>query len=180
MHDFSSVKFKALVFNGNLNNDIKDKFECTNLELMETASIHDIYKNLEVYLSNNDRNKLDTQVLMHLRAQSTNVFCMGLYLNRLSTSIIEHEKANPAYYGKFFDNLELLGFSKEDIKRYGNTFHEIYFKKAAQKYGVDIGFNLNESISKAYVYWNLKLGLANHEFFKDALLFSKKFAKLQL
>jgi hypothetical protein len=180
MHDFSSVKFKALVFNGNLNNDIKDKFECTNLELMETASIHDIYKNLEVYLSNNDRNKLDTQVLMHLRAQSTNVFCMGLYLNRLSTSIIEHEKADPAYYGKFFDNLELLGFSKEDIKRYGNTFHEIYFKKAAQKYGVDIGFNLNESISKAYIYWNLKLGLANHEFFKDALLFSKKFAKLQL
>lgn len=176
--DFSSSTFKALVFDRSLENEIKNKFPLAVLEILELSSISIVYNNIEVYLSNNQRNALDTQILINLREYSTNIFGIGIGLNR-KVSIRQQESNQLVYFDKFFNNLKYLGFDKQDIEKYGNSFHEVYFKKASEKYNVDIDFNLDESISKAYVYWNLKLGLANHKFFKESLVFGKKFAKLQ-
>ena len=69
--------------------------------------------------------------------------------------------------------------AKNDIEKYGNTYHEIYFKKLSEKYNIPIDFSMEESVKKAYVYWNLKLGYNNHHFFRNAIDFDNKFGKLQ-
>ena len=71
-----------------------------------------------------------------------------------------------------------MGFDKTDSEKYGTTFYEIYYKKASEQYGVDIHFDLNQTVSKAHVYWNLKLGLKSHEFFKTSIQFIRKMTKL--
>ena len=60
-----------------------------------------------------------------------------------------------------------------------SDLNEIYYKKASVKYCIDINFDLNETVSRAYIYWNLKLGFHNHNFFKYAINFSKKYTKLK-
>ena len=93
-------------------------------------------------------------------------------------TVKKHEENNSQYFAKFFDNLKALGFSKDDIQKYGNTFYEVYFKKLSEEYDANICFDLDETLSKANVYWNLKLGLKNHGYIKYALKFGRKFAKL--
>ena len=179
MNDFSNCKFKALVFQKISNEKIINLFKLTNIEIVMISDVYQLFGYLEMYLSNNDRNELDTKILTILRGYATDIFCIGLGLNRKNITIKEFEMSNLSYFSKFFDNLEYLGFSEEDIQQYGKKYHEIYFKKACDIYGVDIGFDMNETVSKAYVYWNLKIGFANHEFFKESLEFARKFARLQ-
>lgn len=183
MQDFPNVIYRALVLNKEMEIKIKSNFSMPLLEIVELKCIDDIYENIEVYLSNYERtynNLYENSIVQHLRDNSTNIFCQGLGLNQINLSVGKHEENNVAYFSKFFNNMEYLGFNSQDIKKYGESFHEISFKKASEKYNVDIDFNLNESVSKAYVYWNLKLGLTNHNFFKYAIKFAKKFARLQL
>ncbi|MDY0121326.1 MAG: DUF115 domain-containing protein [Sulfurimonas sp.] len=178
MNDFPKTHFKALVFNQNSTINIKEKFNQESLEVVMLSNIIDIFNNLEVYLSNNDRNKFDTNILLWLRKHSLDVFCIGLSLNQKNIAIKTHELNNQNYFQKFFENIEYLGFLQQDIEKYGNTFHETYFKKACDIYGVDMEIDMNETISKAHVYWTLKLGLSKHDFFRYALEFGRKFAKL--
>ncbi len=105
--------------------------------------------------------------------------CIGLGLNRQQITVRQHERNNASYFGKVFDYLNYLGFSESDLIRYGRSYNEVYFKKASETYGVDIGFNIDETVSKAYVYWNLKLGLTHHAFFQYSLEFGRKYAGLQ-
>jgi hypothetical protein len=172
---FSDIKFKAFIFNSKLEELVKEKF---HIEVIRLRTIYDIAKNVEIYLSNNDRNIFDTKILLTLWDFASDVWARGLNLD-CQESVKEFEINNFSYFTKFFDNLEILGYLKQDIEKYGGTFHEMYFKKASQKYGVDIGFDLNETVSKAYVYWDLKLGLQDHQFLKDTLEFNRKYASLQ-
>ena len=181
MKDFSNCKFKALVFNDNLNSKITNLFSLENLEIIKISNIYEVFQNIEVYLSNYERafnNNYENRIIQFIRSHSIDIFGVGMGLQRKNISTYQLEINNPSYFQKFFDNLEYLGFNNNDITKYGKTYHEIYFKKACEKYGVDVEFDINETVSKAYVYWNLKLGLANHEFFKNALEFARKFGKL--
>ena len=148
--------------------------------MIELKDIKDIFKNLEVYLSNEIINLIDTKIIRYLRQLSQEIFPLSLNLyHPKNMNLKTFEMNNISYFNKFFINIEYLGFEQSDITKYGNSFHEIYFKKTCKKYGINIGFDLNETIPKAYIYWNLKLGLSNHEFFKSSLEFGKKFATLQ-
>lgn len=178
MQDFPKVHFKALIFNQNSTTNVEEKFNQQSLDIVVLSDIINIFHNVEVYLSNNDRNELDTKILLWLRKHSSDVFCVGLSLNQKNITVKTHEQTNQLYFIKFFDNLDYLGFLQQDIQKYGNTFHEVYFKKACDIYGVDMEIDMNETISKAHVYWTLKLGLSKHDFFRYALEFGRKFAKL--
>lgn len=180
--DFPNYKFKALVFNNSLDYKITNQFESKNLKIIKIANIYEVSENIEIYLSNYEKtykDEYENALIKFLRKYSTDIVCIGLALNRKNFTVYQHEINNPNYYQKFFDNLEYLGFDNNDITKYGTTYHEIYFKKACEKYKVDVEFDINETISKAYVYWNLKLGLSNHEFFKYSLEFGKRFAEIQ-
>lgn len=180
MNDFPEYDFKALYFDKNSIKEIKNKFQHSNLNLIELKSAKDIFENLEVYLSNEIINLIDTKIIRYLRQLSQEIFPLSLNLyHPKNMNLKTFEMNNISYFNKFFINIEYLGFEQSDITKYGNSFHEIYFKKACEKYGINIGFDLNETIPKAYIYWNLKLGLSNNEFFKSSLEFSKKFATLQ-
>lgn len=176
---FPQVTFKTFYFSDNVKTIVQKLFTSISVESVKLSNIYDLFRNIEVYISNNDRNILDTKILIKLREYSSDLFCIGAGLNHSNITIQQHEVNNQDYFGKFFDNLELLGFSSDDIIKYGNSYYEIYFKKASEKYGVDINFDLDEKLSIAHVYWNLKLGLHNHEFFKYSLDFAKKFAVIQ-
>ena len=178
--DFPEYDFKALYFDKNSIKEIKNKFQHSNLNLIELKSAKDIFENLEVYLSNELINLIDTKIIRYLRQLSQEIFPLSLNLyHPKNMNLKTFEMNNISYFNKFFINLEYLCFEQSNIEKYGNSFHEIYFKKACEKYGIDLEIDLNETLSKAYVYWNLKLGLSNHEFFKSSLEFGKKFATLQ-
>lgn len=181
--DFSSYKFKILFINDDINTLLKEKFQVSDFESIKISSIYDICKNLEVYLSNYERlkysNPYETHIIRDLRKFSTDVITIGLSINMKNISIKEHEFNNTNHFNKLFDNLEILGFTKKDIEKYGNTYYEMYFKKASEQYAININFDLNEKVSKAHIYWNLKLGLNNHEFFKYSIDFAKKFTSLK-
>lgn len=183
MKDFSSYKFKILFINDDINTLLKEKFQVSDFESIKISSIYDICKNLEVYLSNYERleysNQHEIQIIRDLRKFSTDVITIGLSINMKNITVREHEFNNTNYFNKFFDNLEILDFTKKDIEKYGNTYYEMYFKKASEKHGVDINFDLNEELPKAHIYWNLKLGLNNHDFFKYSLDFAKKLTSLK-
>lgn len=178
MIDFPMYHFKALIFNDQMKADVLNIFENKCMQICVINSVADMIENIEVYVSNNERNRQDTEVLYYLRKVSTDVLCMGLYLNQQSVTIEEQEKNNTEYFSKFFDNLEYLGFTKEDKAKYGESFHAIWYKKASETYNVPIDFDPKQSMVKAYLTWNLKLGFNNHEFFKYALDFAKKYARL--
>jgi hypothetical protein len=182
MSDFKSFSFKVLVYDTSIVGGLKNIFTHEIFEVVVINNLKDICLNLEVYLSNYEKiekNLIEEKIIVAMRNYSTDVFCIGLGLNNKGLTVNQHESNNSYYFKKFIDNLEYLGFDSNDITKYGRTYHEVYFGKACEKYGVDIEFDMNETISRAYVYWNLKLGLSNHEFFKSSLDFSKKFAKLQ-
>lgn len=183
MVDFPKCTFKALYLNSKIPALIRAKFETDSLEMVLLFDIWDIFKHVEVYMSNYERSyvkDIEIAIVKYLRANSSDVMCIGLGLNQQKISIREHENKNPQYFGNFFDHLDALGFSKEDSEKYGHTFHEIYYKKASECYDVDIDFNLNETVSRAYIYWNLKLGLKNHQFFKNTINFSRQMLKFTI
>lgn len=179
--DFPEYDFKALYFDKNSIKEIKEKFKNINLELLELRDIKDIFENLEVYLSNYEKtykNQFENSIVRFLRQNSNQVLVIGLGLIFNTISLKEKEQKDYTYYQKFFENLEYLGFERNDIEKYGDSYHEIYFKKLIEKYIIPIDFSMEESVKKAYVYWNLKLGFKNHEFFQFVINFIRKMIKL--
>lgn len=181
MNDFPEYDFKALYFDKNSIKEIKEKFRNSNLGLLELKDIKDIFENLDIYLSNYERtyqNLIENSIVTLLRQNSNHIIVIGLGLIFNTLSLREKEQKDYIYYRRFFDNLEYLGFEQNDIEKYGNTYHEIYFKKLSEKYNIPIDFSMEESVKKAYVYWNLKFAFNNQVFFGNIIDFSKKFWKL--
>ena len=108
---------------------------------------------------------------------SKDIISIALYLD-FNISINRFEKDNPKLYQKFFDNLEYFEFESINLDKYGNTFHEIFFRKISEKYDININFNGEDTIKIVSVYYHLRLGLKNHEYFKFMLNFIDKWNKL--
>ncbi|RBQ30135.1 hypothetical protein [Aliarcobacter vitoriensis] len=183
MNDFPEYDFKALYFDKNSIKEIKEKFKNSNLELLELKDIKDIFENLEVYLSNYEKTFKDIfemPIMNLLRYKSNDILILTLGLSRdENLTLREFENQNKTYFQKLIDNLEYLGFNKDDINKYGNSFNAISFKSASQKYSIDIDFNLDESTRIAYIYYHLKLGHKNHNYFKEVINRVKKSIEVQ-
>lgn len=181
--DFPEYDFKALYFDKNSIKEIKEKFQHSNLNLIELKSAKDIFENLEIYLSNYQRtfkNVIENSIIQALRNQSNDIFTISLALHQKHVSIEKVQKENIQYYNKFLNNLEYLDFEKNDLIIYGKTFYEIYFKKLSSKYKIDIDFKINDNIPTAQVYYNLKLAKENHDFIKFSIIFLNKFLSIDL
>lgn len=181
--DFPEYDFKALYFDKNSIKEIKNKFQHSNLNLIELKSAKDIFENLEVYLSNYEKTFKDIfemPIMNILRYKSNDIALLTLSLNRdKNFTLREFESQNITYFQKLLDNLEYLGFNKNDINKYGNSFSAISFKSDSQKYNIDIDFSLDESTRIAYVYYHLKLGHKNHNYFKEVIERIKKSIEVQ-
>lgn len=181
MKDFPAYTFKALYFNKNLIKNITEKFKNNNLLLLELPHSKILFKNIEVYLSNYEKTYndfIENKIVQKLR-KCSDILPIGLGLKFEKISLKEYEKKYSSYFQKFFDNLNFLGFDEKDIKKYGNSFYEVYFKKLSEKYNVNIDFDLKDNISKVHVYYTLTIGLQNHDFFKYSINFSKNMIRLQ-
>ena len=121
----------------------------------------DIFENLEVYLSNYEKtfkDRFEMPIMNLLRYKSNDILLLTLGLSRdENLTLREFENQNKAYFQKLLNNLEYLGFNKDDIDKYGNSFNTINFKSASKKNRIDIDFNLSETIRIAYVYYNLNI-----------------------
>ena len=181
--DFPEYDFKALYFDKNSIKEIKNKFQHSNLNLIELKSAKDIFENLEVYLSNYEKTFKDIfemPIMNILRYKSNDIALLTLSVNRdKNFTLREFESQNITYFQKLLDNLEYLGFNKNDINKYGNSFSAISFKSDSQKYNIDIDFSLDESTRIAYVYYHLKLGHKNHNYFKEVIERIKKSIEVQ-
>lgn len=181
MNDFPAYKFVALYIDKNLTKEIKNKFGNNSLELIELKDKKDIFANLEVYLSNYQKNlqsRIENSIIYYLINNATNIIGIGLLLN-FNMTLKKFEEDNQIYFGKLLNSLDLLGFDNDDIKKYGSSFYEIYFKKNSERYNINIDFDINETMKKGYVYYNLKLGQNNHDFFAYAIDNQKKRDSLQ-
>lgn len=183
MNDFPEYDFKALYFDKNSIKEIKEKFKNTNLELLELKEIKNIFENLEVYISNYEktfRDPYEIGIVNMLRLKSNDIPVLSLSLNRAKNlTLYEFENQNKIYFQKLLDNLEYLGFDKHDLQKYNNNFNAINFNSSSKKYGININFNLNELIRKAYVYYHLKIGYKNHNYFKEIIDRIKRSLELQ-
>lgn len=183
MNDFPEYDFKALYFDKNSIKEIKEKFKNTNLELLELKEIRNIFENLEVYISNYEktfRDPYEIGIVNMLRLKSNDIPVLSLSLNRAKNlTLYEFENQNKIYFQKLLDNLEYLGFDKHDLQKYNNNFNAINFNSSSKKYGININFNLNELIRKAYVYYHLKIGYKNHNYFKEIIDRIKRSLELQ-
>ncbi|GAB1465119.1 hypothetical protein MASR2M54_06190 [Aliarcobacter cryaerophilus] len=181
--DFPEYDFKALYFDKNSIKEIKNKFQHSNLNLIELKSAKDIFENLEVYLSNYEKtfkDRFEMPIMNLLRYKSNDIALLPLGLNRDKyLTLREFENQNKEYFQKLIDNLEYLGFNKDVIDKYGNSFNAISFKSYSEKYNIDINFNLDESTRIAYIYYNLKLGYKNHIYFKEIINRVKKSIEVQ-
>jgi hypothetical protein len=143
--------------------------------------MREIFENIEVYLVTNEKtfnNKIENSIVNQLRLQSFEILILNLNLDN-DLTVKQYAEMTREYYKKFFQNLEFFGFHKEDVEKYGNNLYEIFYKNAIKKYNIDMYFDMNENIKKAFVYWNLKLGSKNHNFFKDSINLTKKMIQLQ-
>ncbi|WP_066345816.1 hypothetical protein [Aliarcobacter cryaerophilus] len=181
--DFPEYDFKALYFDKNSIKEIKNKFKHSNLNLIEIKNTKDIFENLEVYLSNYEKtfkDRFEMPIMNLLRYKSNDIAVLALNLHRDKyLTLREFENQNKEYFQKLIDNLEYLGFNKDDINKYGNSFNTINFKSASKKNRIDIDFNLSETLRKAYVYYNLKLGYKNHNYFEEIINRIKKIIEVQ-
>ncbi|AYJ79309.1 hypothetical protein AN286_03850 [Aliarcobacter cryaerophilus ATCC 43158] len=183
IRDFPEYDFKALYFDKNSIKEIKNKFQHNNLNFLELKNAKDIFENLEVYLSNYEKtfkDRFEMPIMNLLRYKSNDIGLLPLGLNRDKYfTLREFENQNKIYFQKLIDNLDHLGFNKDDINKYGNSFNAISFKSYSQKYSIDIDFNLDETVKKAYVYYHLKLGHKNHNYFKKVINRIKKSIEVQ-
>ena len=181
--DFPEYDFKALYFDKNSIKEIKNKFQHSNLNLIELKSAKDIFENLEVYLSNYEKtfkDRFEMPIMNLLRYKSNDIALLPLGLNRDKyLTLREFENQNKAYFQKLLNNLEYLGFNKDVIDKYGNSFNAISFKSYSEKYNIDINFNLDESTRIAYIYYHLKLGYKNHNYFEEIINRIKKIIEVQ-
>ncbi|QNM92447.1 hypothetical protein [Aliarcobacter cryaerophilus] len=181
--DFPEYDFKALYFDKNSIKEIKNKFgKNSNLELIELKDIKDIFENIEVHISNHQKNyqNIENKLVNKLRLNSNEIATINI-VSSVNTKMTLHTLENnyKSYYQIFFKNIEKLGFDENDINIYGKSFHKIFFNKQAKKYNIDINFNINETVVKSYIYYNLKIGFKNHGFFQFLISFSKNMLELQ-
>lgn len=162
--DFPEYDFKALYFDKNSIKEIKERFKNSSLELLEIKDINDVFENLEVLISNYSRNKQEMILVNSIAKYSTELLPIGVNLNS-DLTIKEQSKNLNTYYKEFFENIELFGFTKEDLQEYKNGFSELFYVASAKKYGVEIDFDLNANV-KYQLEYLLKIGLKNHQFFK--------------
>jgi hypothetical protein len=183
MNDFPEYDFKAFYFDKNSIKEIKEKFRNSNLKLIELTDVKDIFENLEVYISNYEktfRDSYEIGIMNILRYKSNDIPVLTLNLNRAKNlTLYEFENQNKIYFQKLLDNIEYLGFNKHDIQKYDNNFNAINFNSSSEKYGVNINFNLDELMRKAYIYYHLKIGYTNHNYFKEIIDRVKKSIELQ-
>ena len=175
MSDFSSYDFKALYFDKNFIKEIKEKFKADNLDLLELTSIKDVFENIEIFLSNNGKTNIiiEHKLYNYLFNNSSEILPIGLSLNMNSkTTIKQYSKIVDDYYKDFFQNMEFFEFSKKDIEEYGNSFIEIFYKKAIKKYNINVVLNTNDSI-REFIKIFLNISLKNHDFLKDLIEFRK-------
>jgi hypothetical protein len=181
MDDFQTYKFKVFYLDQRLEREIKEKFKNSSIQLFELKNMREIFENIEVYLVTNEKtfnNKIENSIVNQLRLQSFEILILNLNLDN-DLTVKQYAEMTREYYKKFFQNLEFFGFHKEDVEKYGNNLYEIFYKNAIKKYNIDMYFDMNENIKKAFVYWNLKLGSKNHNFFKDSINLTKKMIQLQ-
>ncbi len=180
MARFPDVTFKAFSFSDKQRRNVEILFQdnICKIQSVTPSDIYDFCQSLEVLISNHIRqniNSIDIKLIDFLIQYSQDVAFAGVRdLNHKNTTINDFEQQHQLYFNKFFENLEFFDCEQTDIARLGNTFHEIYLKKAGEKYGIKIDFSVNENIHEV-IYWNLKLGFNNHNFFKDMLVLVRKF-----
>ena len=116
--DFPEYDFKALYFDKNSIKEIKNKFQHSNLNLIELKSAKDIFENLEVYLSNYEKtfkDRFEMPIMNLLRYKSNDIALLPLGLNKDKyLTLREFENQNKVYFKKLLDNLEYLGFNKSN------------------------------------------------------------------
>ncbi|MBL3519177.1 hypothetical protein H0A43_01725 [Arcobacter lanthieri] len=179
MVDFPEYDFKSLYFDKNSIKEIKEKFKHSSLELLELKDIKVIYNFLEIFLQNNKdiRHSLDFKISIYLQNNSIQIIPFLLNLHR-EINIKDYCIITDNFYDNFFINLELFGFNQDDTVKYGNSFIEVFYKKAIEIYKVKTELVLTEHIRK-FLYVFLKISLNNHQFIKDLILFRKKHKELK-
>ena len=107
--DFPEYDFKALYFDKNSIKEIKNKFQHSNLNLIELKSAKDIFENLEVYLSNYEKtfkDRFEMPIMNLLRYKSNDILLLTLGLSRdENLTLREFENQNKAYFQKLLNNL---------------------------------------------------------------------------
>ncbi len=176
--DFPKYDFKALYFNNCYVKEIKDTFkENDNLELLQLKEHKDIYTNLEVLISNYTKNKEELIIVNFIVNNSTEILPIDEGSDRNMT-IKEQSKKIHMHFKEFFENIELFGFTQEDLKEYKSGFSELFYLASAKKYGVTIYFDSNDNVKNQLNYL-LKIGFKNHKFFKDLINLRQKLKKIK-
>lgn len=181
--DFPQIKLKAFYFNLEQKNQLDDIFktETFKIECIPLVNIYDFCEHIEVFIFNHNRefvSPLDELIINFLRKYSVDIVSFGTQLlKHQNITVGEFEQKQSTWFKKFFDNLELLGYEKYDLKKYGDTFHEVYFKKSSDTYSIAIDFDLNAPASKI-LHWNLQIALGNHKFVQDRARFIKRYLTL--
>ena len=175
--DFPEYDFKALYFDRNSIKEIKKKFQHSNLNLIELKSAKDIFENLEVYIGHS-RNSTFDKVEKILRKNENEITTISTNLKFANKSILEMSRSL-SINKSVLNNLEYFGFNKNDLDNNVDSFLLLFFTKASKTYKVDIKFNFNDEFSKGNLFYRLKLGFKNHDFFKYNTEFNKKLINFQ-
>ncbi len=170
--DFPEYDFKALYFDKNSIKEIKNKFQHSNLNLIELKSAKDIFENLEVYIGHS-RNSTFDKVENILRKNENEIAVISANLNIINKSILEISRSL-SINKSVLNNLEYFGFNKNDLNNDVDSFLLLFFTNAAKTFKVDIKFNFNDNFSKGNLFYRLKLGFKNHDFFKYNTEFNRK------
>ncbi|MDX4069427.1 hypothetical protein [Aliarcobacter skirrowii] len=170
--DFPEYDFKALYFDKNSIKEIKNKFQHSNLNLIELKSAKDIFENLEVYIGHS-RNSTFNKVENILRKNENEIAVISTNLNIVNKSILEISRSL-SINKSVLNNLEYFGFNKNDLNNDVDSFLLLFFTNAAKTFKVDIKFNFNDNFSKGNLFYRLKLGFKNHDFFKYNTEFNRK------
>lgn len=180
---FPFISFKAFYFDDDLKTLASEKFaKMKNISYVIPSTIDDVMNEIEIYFSNYDRNfkiQIESQTVRAIRSFSNNTYAYGARLNFKDLSLADWEKQNEAYFKLFFENLENLGFSPNDPKKYGHTFHEVFLKKAIESYKLDLKFNMDMSVYDTGIQYLLKIGVQYHDFFNYLINFGKVYERLQ-
>lgn len=112
---------------------------------MQIEEPRDIFENIEILIGNTMNNKRDLLLINSLSNCAKELLPIGVYINS-NLTIKENSKSLNSYYKDFFENIELFGFTKEDLDKYKNGFLEIFYMASVKKYGVEIDFDLNINV----------------------------------
>ncbi len=176
--DFPEYDFKALYFDKNSIKEIKNKFQHSNLNLVEIKNIKDIFINLQVLLGNFSKNKVEISLAQVLILNSYNIACipLNLHLNK-SITIKQFSESIRNHYHNFFENIELFGYTKKDIEIYGKDLIKILTQNAIDRYNIKIEIDMQSSIRKL-LFITLYIGFKNNDYFKNIINIDRLNTKL--